>query len=916
MTSNASRRVGQKLGFLSSLLLLSPVLIGVPLYSYQQHTYLPEPLHEQYDPIAHTPQISESRILEVSRILSEDIGFRTPGTREHALGEEWLWDQVTKMQNDCQEIVRNSPHRHLECEIWHQKGSGSHRFDMMGARLYKNYVDLGNIVVRLSNGTDAGKEHSVLVNAHLDSTLPTPGAADDAICVGIMLEAIRVLTESKDWEPKHAVVFLFNNAEESLQDGSHLFSTQHEIANTVRAVINLEAAGTTGRELLFQATSKEMIEAYSHVPRPFGTIIANDVFSSGIILSDTDFRQFQQYLGVTGLDMAIVGNSYLYHMRKDVVENIQPGVAQNFAENTLALLLHLSSPPSTSSSIATLTGGFTKPSTVYFSLFGKFWMYSFSTAKMMYAVLLVDAVILITATARSTRTHLLLGSLTTLGQPTLAVLSAFIGSLLGTNAVALVMRYLLGKPLSWFRNEYSAIVLYGPAAILGALISQYPFATVTELRAYHATLLVQSFLALLIQLLGVGSAALFFLNAASLWVGLAVTALFGLISVRAERVSLLTYALSSFIPLFLGSTSAYLTLEVFVPLTGRIGADAPADNLIASIVSIVGALGFPLFVPFVSRFHSSDTRVLRKLIMAMLLATATSIAVFSAREPFDSMHQKRVYVLRTENITTGEHHLHLSTSDGAPDFENLVYAVAKQFSAPPITQPDYTNSSGDITPAVVGEIPIPEPVLMDWYNSDWDPMFPFSLFLKPYKIPLPVDIDYVSPWSSKFSQDSKYGFTLSAVDDVVDLEAGTRRLKLVIWHPGLIWTVIAFDAHVLKWNLDDEPPNEYTRHHVKEASYYGSDTWSIDLVIKIPSPLSSPDTIQHASEAGRITVNFIGLEEEGMWPGKKAILEGKSAKEPGLALKLFSDLDAWITKDTGGKVDALLLGCVAGVQRI
>lgn len=27
------------------------------------------------------------------------------------------------------------------------------------------------------------------------------------------------------------------------------------------------AAGTTGREILFQATSEEMIEAYSHVPR-------------------------------------------------------------------------------------------------------------------------------------------------------------------------------------------------------------------------------------------------------------------------------------------------------------------------------------------------------------------------------------------------------------------------------------------------------------------------------------------------------------------------------------------------------------------------------------------------------------------------------------------------------------------------
>lgn len=46
------------------------------------------------------------------------------------------------------------------------------------------------------------------------------------------------------------------------------------------------AAGTTGREMLFQATSEQMLEAYSHVPRPFGTIVANEVFSSGVIMSE------------------------------------------------------------------------------------------------------------------------------------------------------------------------------------------------------------------------------------------------------------------------------------------------------------------------------------------------------------------------------------------------------------------------------------------------------------------------------------------------------------------------------------------------------------------------------------------------------------------------------------------------------
>lgn len=50
-----------------------------------------------------------------------------------------------------------------------------YRFDMMNKRVYKNYVDLTNIIMRVSDGSPAGKEHAVLVNSHLDSTLPSPG---------------------------------------------------------------------------------------------------------------------------------------------------------------------------------------------------------------------------------------------------------------------------------------------------------------------------------------------------------------------------------------------------------------------------------------------------------------------------------------------------------------------------------------------------------------------------------------------------------------------------------------------------------------------------------------------------------------------------------------------------------------------
>jgi len=41
-------------------------------------------------------------------------------------------------------------------------------FDMMGKIVWKTYWGLTNIILRVSNGTEAGKANAVLVNSHLD----------------------------------------------------------------------------------------------------------------------------------------------------------------------------------------------------------------------------------------------------------------------------------------------------------------------------------------------------------------------------------------------------------------------------------------------------------------------------------------------------------------------------------------------------------------------------------------------------------------------------------------------------------------------------------------------------------------------------------------------------------------------------
>ncbi|KAI0732187.1 hypothetical protein C8Q72DRAFT_774775 [Fomitopsis betulina] len=856
MSAHPPRRWG--LG--KSLLCLAPLLLGVPYLAYRENYALPQPVVDPINPETGLPQLAEARVLAHAKHLSEGIGFRTVGTREHAEADAWMVQQAQDIRRQCEEVVRAHPTRKLECEVWHQQGSGAHRFDMMGHRLYKTYVDLTNIVMRISDGTPAGKQHAVLVNAHVDSTLPSPGAADDALPVGIMLECIRVMVNTPDWEPSHAVVFLFNNAEESLQDASHLFATQHPIRDTVRAVINLEAAGTTGRELLFQATSEEMIRAYSHAPRPFGTIVANEIFSSGIILSDTDFRQFVEYLNITGLDIAVIGNSYLYHMRKDLVENIEPGVAQHMGDNVLAVLLHLASPESP---LPHLTEGFSRPKTVFYQLLGVFIIYSFRTATFLYLVLFVASSVLVWATYVDPAPALKQKSvLAEHVKSAAAVAAAVVGAAVGANVVAFLMAGVLGKNLSWFSSERACIFLYAPAALSGALLSQLLFGRLRERTTFTSVILLQAFVACAGQLVNVGSAGVFALSATPMVIALVLNAFL----TNNDDISLWSYAVASFTPLSLGAQMFYITLDVFVPLTGRIGQSAPGEYIIASIVAGAGAYTLPLLVPFIHRFGR------RSIVRATLLctmATALAVAVFSLRSPFDEMHQKRLFVIHMENVTTHEQHLHVAAADGAPGFQQLAQRIAEEWSVPGV---------------------IPTPLSVD---NDWDVLFPFSAFITPYKFALPLKPEHLDVID--------HGFIVSATNDTIDRVAGTRSLTLVVRHPGIIWTAIAFDAHVVKWALDDNPPDEYARHHVKEGSFYGHDTWSLSMVVKIP---------EHEPEA-KIAVNFVGIHEKAMWPGKKA-----EKAQGGRAMQLFEEFDAWIEKETGGTADALLIGCVGGITAV
>lgn len=82
------------------------------------------------------------------------------------------------------------------------------------------------------------------------------------------------------------------------------------------------------------------------------------------------------------------------------------------------------------------------------------------------------------------------------------------------------------------------------------------------------------------------------------------------------------------------------------------GDEAPAEHIIATIVSVTGCYALPLAIPFVHRY--SRAVVVQSLFFLSVL-TVLSMAIFSTRDAFDEMHQKRLFIIHMENVSLSEH---------------------------------------------------------------------------------------------------------------------------------------------------------------------------------------------------------------------------------------------------------------------
>ncbi|TXT09032.1 hypothetical protein VHUM_02506 [Vanrija humicola] len=827
---------------------LLPVVTILPWILTQLHYQLPAPQPPVDD--AGLVQPSEEIVLKHIAGL-ENCGYRTVGTHEAVCGEQYVIGEARKIADRC------AANGVLDCELDVQKGNGYHMFSIMDHDVLKVYAGITNVVLKIkAKNPPSGKSEgpdAVLLGAHIDSTLPSPGASDDGMGVGVMLDLARVLVD-RNQPFDNSIIFMWNGGEETLQDGSHLYSTQHYTGKDVRAMINLESAGSMGGALLFQATSREMLEAFSHAPLPRGTVIAADVFSSGIIMSDTDFGQFEQYLNVSGLDMAVTGHSYFYHTRKDTLANIETGSAQHFTTNMIAIIDYLLGPGSPLHS----SEPFHPPDVVYMSLYDRvFVQWSMATADVAYVALAAIGGTVCIANLRGDRLKVF--GLGLLGGP----LSMIVGVVTAV-ALAFLMIFIDAK-LRWFSHEGLCVILYLPAAVFGQLGFQYLLSGLlsTAERAYMETASyfaqVATLLAymLLLQAARIRSAYAFGIVAGILLIGAVGSQISFLLGRKSTSLPFfIAYVVPMSLLVVLGLEAYSTTLDIFVPLAGRMGRDAPSEIIISIISSAVGLALFPLNAPLFARLSRRGQKgLLLRLFLGVVMVTILYAGPWWS--PYDSRHPKRVGIQYLYNHTSGDHVAHVAFMDAA----------------------NPTHIINDFHERYGNGAELEHTVLTD-YDSDWDTLYPVSTFLDTYRWKLPhVEFDWPK---------------LGAETSRVQHDNGTATIHLKMNHTDLVWPAFAFEADLADWSFDFDPPHGLKRHHIKAATSVDVHFTELELVVNL-----KPEE--------KLNVHWSAIDLNQMVPGTAY------ARGPDMpASKWLLDMDHWARDKYDDSLELLMSGVVVG----
>jgi hypothetical protein len=191
-----------------------------------------------------------------------------------------------------------------------------------------------NVVAELP-GREPGA--AVLLAAHYDSVEAGPGVSDDLAGVASVLEVARLLKAGPPL--RNSVVFLLDEGEEGGLLGAREFAQNSPEAARVKAVVNLEARGTSGPSLMFETGPADAwLMPHFSVPHPRTSSLFSTVYQ--YLPNDTDFTVFKRR-GLSGFNFAYIGDPAHYHTPLDNLANISLASLQHHGENALGVVRSL-----------------------------------------------------------------------------------------------------------------------------------------------------------------------------------------------------------------------------------------------------------------------------------------------------------------------------------------------------------------------------------------------------------------------------------------------------------------------------------------------------------------------------------------------------------------------------------------------
>ncbi|MDP1736867.1 MAG: M20/M25/M40 family metallo-hydrolase [Caulobacter sp.] len=193
-------------------------------------------------------------------------------------------------------------------------------------------------IVGVLPGRDRSKPALALM-AHYDSVPGSPGAADDATGVAVILDIARAVKARGT--PARDIIVIITDGEEAGLLGARRFFHDHPLKKRIGLLINLEARGGGGRANMFQTGpgNGALIPVFAQsAVSPISNSLA--VFLYETMPNDTDFT-VSNAAGIRGLNFAFIGRQFDYHSATSTPANLDQGSVRHMGEQALAATLAL-----------------------------------------------------------------------------------------------------------------------------------------------------------------------------------------------------------------------------------------------------------------------------------------------------------------------------------------------------------------------------------------------------------------------------------------------------------------------------------------------------------------------------------------------------------------------------------------------